>query len=244
MMAWSRPTETICLPSGLNDSFWIVRECPTPLDFSMPAFTSQTLTMRPVPQLARYLSSGERLMLFTSSSRLIVRTGSAILKSHWVIVFSWPPVITVVWFEAMAKQLMPPCFSRWEVSLFSVARSHVRRQRSRPAEMAYWSFGKSWTSFTRAACSFKCEAISLVRYSHTRTSPSAPPVTTNLDVDASFTDVTPPLWALSICQRYCPCALSKDMSLPSLQPVTRTSALPATEMGYARVLVEHRKRAL
>ena len=93
-------------------------------------------------------------------------------------------------------------------------------------------------------CCFMLTTISRVRISHTRTSPSSPPLTRNLWLCETARAVHPSLCASLIAHSISPVSASCARIWPSSQPVKTTSPVKSRHLGMPHMRVWIRPVAL
>mmetsp|Transcript_75319 Transcript_75319/g.182062 ORF Transcript_75319/g.182062 Transcript_75319/m.182062 type:complete len:219 (-) Transcript_75319:912-1568(-) len=203
-----------------------------------------TRTLWSWPAVAKSAPSDERHTHVCSAPTSIHCSGEGSRSSQKETRFSWPTESTCEPSGMRTMELMPPMRCVSDALRWPSRRSHRRMERSRLAEMTCESSSKTQSEVMAMVCCLRCRIISRVRISHTRTSPSSPPVTTNLRLWLTVRAVTPPRWQLSMLHSSVPSSASCARIWPSRQPVSSTSPVKPSESGGPVRLVWQVPRAV
>mmetsp|Transcript_7334 Transcript_7334/g.17692 ORF Transcript_7334/g.17692 Transcript_7334/m.17692 type:complete len:223 (-) Transcript_7334:1335-2003(-) len=206
-------------------------ECPAPSISSLFCSKSKTRTTWSFPPHATKRPLFERALAVASSGRFTAATGSGSRRSQKVSLRSCPTDTTCIWSEARATELTPPMRCLREAMRFSLLRSHDRMLRSRLAVRQWASSENMLMEVTAALCSFRWTTMSRCLMSHTRTSPSSPPVTMKRWLCDTPRAVTPPRCTSLIFHSISPVSASKQRTNPSLHPERRHSSANAIQYG-------------
>mmetsp|Transcript_1047 Transcript_1047/g.2763 ORF Transcript_1047/g.2763 Transcript_1047/m.2763 type:complete len:244 (-) Transcript_1047:1173-1904(-) len=227
----SSPVDTIWRSSGLNRTHVMHPECPAPSISSLFCSKSKILTTWSFPPHPMKRPVLDSVTVVASSGRLTAVTGSGSRRSQKVSRRSCPTDTTWTWSDARHTELTPPIRCRSDAMRFSLRRSHERMLRSRLPVRQCASSLKMHTDVTAELCSLRCATMSRCLMSHTRTSPSSPPVTMNLWLCDTASAVTPPRCTSLIFHSISPVSASKHRTNPSLHPLSRHSSAKAMQCG-------------
>mmetsp|Transcript_29929 Transcript_29929/g.44136 ORF Transcript_29929/g.44136 Transcript_29929/m.44136 type:complete len:217 (-) Transcript_29929:41-691(-) len=180
----SSPTETSWRSSGLQARPRTPAECPCPAEMMSPsACMSSTLTSWSWPPMARNFPEGETAAAHTRCREGSCRacTGSGTSQSH---PSSRPAASQVTSSFSLSRRWViarkAPSRTMWQTVRRSRWMSYVKTAQSSPAECTRCGRSRSTsTAETPFLCSANCSSISRERRAHTRTAPSAAPVTRN-----------------------------------------------------------------
>mmetsp|Transcript_38952 Transcript_38952/g.92189 ORF Transcript_38952/g.92189 Transcript_38952/m.92189 type:complete len:249 (-) Transcript_38952:329-1075(-) len=227
----SSPTVTTWRSSGEKVTPLMLPECPMPLVMGRVPSTAHNRTAWSLPPEMRNCPEGESETTSASAVSSVDLTGRGSRRSQRVKRRSCPTDTICTWSASRAIALTPPMRCRREATRFSCLRSQHKMFLSFDDVTACESSSMISIQVTAALCSLRCETISRDLMSHTRTSPSSPPVMKKRWLCETRTAVTPARWVSATVQSSSPVSPSKHRSWPSVQPVIKHSSANAMHVG-------------